>query len=212
MSDPDTPDNFDDHARGCIRRKLIHYATENGIGVIRLADRISKASPRLPEITIKTLQRFLAGRMRTSDMYVRFFARFANSLPDPDPIGALGQSMAAMYNVADLPPLSGTLGSQRYAVKIDPENTFSRMTAIKDGAFSRLEESVLGPGNLIYDGVMVSTGPQAMLAVLKDRLSSWPKTFMLRIELGELSGHSWHTEYDGEQILQQVTLTGKIDE
>ncbi len=122
MSDSGGREAFDDAARASIRRRLLHYMSEHRIGVIRLADRISKANRRNPEIPIKTLQRFLAGQFRTSDMYVGFFQQFAEGLAEPDPIGELGKAMAAFFNATD---------SETYGGKF-----FSELSSSRDVDFS----------------------------------------------------------------------------
>ncbi|WP_395697952.1 hypothetical protein [Methylocella sp.] len=63
---------------------------QHKIGTPRLAKRISESVPRNPQIPVKTLQRFLAGNMRTSDMYVGFFSVFAEQNVPRDPVTELG--------------------------------------------------------------------------------------------------------------------------
>ena len=52
---------------------------ENRIGLPTLAKRITDVNPE-HEIQITTLQRFLAGHVRTDDRYVALFHRFTEGL------------------------------------------------------------------------------------------------------------------------------------
>jgi hypothetical protein len=70
---------FDAAARELIRKKLTRYMEENRIGLPTLAKRITDVNPE-HEIQITTLQRFLAGYVRTDDRYVALFHRFTEGL------------------------------------------------------------------------------------------------------------------------------------
>ncbi len=211
MSHEGGPKEFDRTTRDSVRRKIIHYMTDHRIGVIKLAVRITEANPRKPDIPIKTLQRFLAGRHRTNDMYVGFFQHFAESLPDPDPVGVLGRSMATMYGAIRLSELSDSAPPRRYAVIAERGGDHSELTAADDGEFRRVHEIVSGSGHHFYDGAMVRTG-SVELAVLKDRLLGLPKTYMLRIGLDGLSGQALDTDINGNQVTHRVRLMDKADE
>lgn len=202
---------FDRATRDSVRRKIIQYMANHRIGVIRLAIRITEANPRKPDIPIKTLQRFLAGRHRTNDMYVGFFQRFAESLPDPDPIGVLGRSLATMYGAIRLPEILRQRPIRRYAVIAERDGDHSEMTIADDGEFKRVQEVVSGTGYHLYDGAMVRKG-SVQLAVLKDRLFGLPKTYMLRIGLDGLSGQALDTDINGNQSMLHVRLMDKADE
>ena len=88
---------FNTKTRDRIRRKILHYKKEHKLGIGRLAKRITLAHDRQPKIPVKTLQWFLAGKIRTRDVSVGFFEKFADGLPDPDPVVEVGNSMAAFY-------------------------------------------------------------------------------------------------------------------
>jgi hypothetical protein len=211
MPDDSDPKEFDTAARDRVRRKIIQYMADHRIGVIKLAGRITQASPRKPEIPIKTLQRFLAGRHRTNDMYVRFFQHFAEGLPDPDPIGELGRSMAAIYGaVGPLEPF-GPEPLRQYQVIAERDEAHSNITVTPDGKFRRLHEVVSGAGYQLYDGAMVFTG-SAELAVLRDRLLGLPKTYMLRLITGGFSGQALDTDINGNQSIHQVRLMSQANE
>ena len=65
------PRAFDENERARIRAALRHYMKAHGIGAPALQVRIIEAdAPRMLEIPLKTLQRFLGGTHRTSDAYV----------------------------------------------------------------------------------------------------------------------------------------------
>jgi hypothetical protein len=71
---------FDAKTRERIRLRILHYKKEHRLGVGRLAKRIVLALPNEPKIPVKTLQRFLAGIIRTNDLHVGFFEKFAVGL------------------------------------------------------------------------------------------------------------------------------------
>jgi hypothetical protein len=211
MPDDSDPKEFDTAARDRVRRKIIQYMADHRIGVIKLAARITQASPRRPEIPIKTLQRFLAGRHRTNDMYVRFFQHFAEGLPDPDPIGELGRSMAAMYGAVRRTELPGFELFNRYTVIAEQGESHSEITTADDGAFRRVHEVVSGSGYHLFDGAMIQTGSVG-LAVLKDRLLSLPKTYMLQVGTDGFSGQVLDTDINGNQQMYRVSLMGRANE
>jgi hypothetical protein len=62
---------FDAAERELIRKKLIRYMKENGIGAPKLAARIKASHPREIEIPLSTLQRFLAGRGKNESRLAR---------------------------------------------------------------------------------------------------------------------------------------------
>ena len=68
---------YDTEQRDRARLILLNYMKQHGIGVPRLARRITAALPRRPDIPVKTLQRFLAGKMRTNDMQADYYVHFA---------------------------------------------------------------------------------------------------------------------------------------
>lgn len=67
---------FDKQARERIRRQLLRYATEHGIGAPTLRTRIERSDERGRELPQSNLQRFLAATHRTQDIYVDMIERF----------------------------------------------------------------------------------------------------------------------------------------
>lgn len=201
---------FDIVTRNRIRRKIQHYKDAHGIGVSRLAKRISEAIPRHPEIPIKTLERFLAGRMRTYDMYVGFFSKFAESLPEPDTIGELGRSLVGFFGSSR--EAGGKLGqAEKFIIRGSSENDLSELTIEPDENFWRLTEMTTVPnGPPPFDGVMVRAGT-VVVAALRDRLMGLPKLYMLSSVEGGLSGRTWHAEFSGAQKSIAVSLVRQSD-
>jgi uncharacterized protein len=171
VSDSGAQPAFDDAARTSTRRKLLHYETEHGIGVHRLADRISKANKRNPEIPIKTLQRFLAGHFRTSDMYVGFFQQFAKDLPEPgpDPIGVLGKAMATFLNAKGSKDFAGTFSSSMSGgTGADSVHYQSTWLVTADEKFCRVVERTESDPLIVCDGLLIGQERTAVVA-LQDR-------------------------------------------
>jgi hypothetical protein len=184
MSDSGGRDAFNDAARASIRRRLLHHMSEHRIGVIRLADRISKANTRNPEIPIKTLQRFLAGNFRTTDMYVGFFQQFAENLPEPDPIGELGKAMATFLNAKDSESYGGDFASEMSGGSgADHINYQSALTVTPDRNFCRVVERSKPTRLIVCDGVLVGQGQTAVIA-LQDRTTKAPRQYLISSERG----------------------------
>jgi hypothetical protein len=87
---------FDAAERELIRKKLIRYMKENGIGAPKLAARIKASHPREIEIPLSTLQRFLAGRGKNESCVAQCY-RFAEKLTVSDPTAALGERLSVFY-------------------------------------------------------------------------------------------------------------------
>lgn len=87
---------FEQADRERIRRALLRYMEENRIGVPTLQKLIAGANDlALDNLPLKTLQRFLGDTHRSNDIMVRFCHRFAESLPDDDPLASFGEAVAA---------------------------------------------------------------------------------------------------------------------
>ncbi len=202
------PETFDLATRERISQKLLHYKQSHGIGVHRLEARISATHPRNPDISIKTLQRFLGGTLRINDQYMGYLSLFAESLPELDPVGELGLAMAAMFGASGKspspPPYAGT-----YAVSLDLDEESGVARLEWDKTFWRFHETMKVGGHLVYDGVMVHAR-NALHVLLKDRLLGRAKVYTLReLEekitrpqqylLGEtnedLEGHGSHLDF-----------------
>jgi len=179
---------FDALQRGLIRRKLIAYMKQHGIGVTRLAERIKAAHPRRPQIPVKSLGRFLDGRMRTEDRLVSFCAHFTEKMPDPDPMVGLGLALSAVFK----PPsgLSGSFVPEDEGSPITEKSTFF----IEDGGeFVRITEH-LPREKVTYRGVAVQCESYPGLcgdfftAVLSDALFNLPRTLTLNYAFPSLMG------------------------
>lgn len=166
---------FDAAERELIRKKLICYMKENRIGAGRLATRIAAAHPLKPEIPVSTLQRFLAGLMRTNEPAVALCYRFAESLTVSDPIAKLGERLSIFYGAGSEHDYSGTYESST----TDQSRIYSRVNIVADAGFWRVTENVTQPDDhAIYDGALVCSG-HAAVVVLKDRLAGLARNVML---------------------------------
>ena len=99
---------FDRTERARIRRALLLYMDENGIGAPKLQELIAEANglidrtrrpalDRRDVVAQSTLQRFLAGTHRVNDAAVGLYARFAAPLGD-DPVARLGDALLAFIS------------------------------------------------------------------------------------------------------------------
>lgn len=112
MAELETVMDFDKAERALIQMALRRYMEENIIGVPTLVDRIIKADkPRLREIPLSTLQRFIRNPNRTERHHVELCYDFARELPyysAESELTGLGRSLSAFYRApqdrADTPP------------------------------------------------------------------------------------------------------------
>jgi hypothetical protein len=96
---------FDQADRDRIRCALLRYMEDNRIGVPTLQKLIAEANDlALDRLPLKTLQRFLGDTHRSNDIMVRFCHRFAETLPEDDPLASFGEAVAAFAGA----PLDGT--------------------------------------------------------------------------------------------------------
>lgn len=175
MQSPVEQQTFDAGERELIRKKLIHYMKENGIGAPKLAERI-KAFHRLDTpLPVSTLQRFLANRMRTNELFVRFCHRFVEHLTFSDPITKLGERLSIFYGTGNGHDYSGNyISAPSLGDKFD-----DNIEIVADAGFWRFtERTSLHRGHAIYDGVLVSARNDAVV-VLKDRLAGRARNYML---------------------------------
>lgn len=186
----ETQPSFDEAARVRVRGRLLHYMREHRIGVPTLAKRITDASPRKQEIPIKTLQRFLAGHMRTYDSYVSLFNRFAENLPDHDPIGTFAKAISSFYRSEEREQIAGEYrltaecmnGGDHYEgdVRFDPDHGFCRATA----NLRRITRT----GVCYLEGPVVFVEKIAVM-MLRDKVTNTPADFFLSGSVERVSGH-----------------------
>ena len=73
--------NYDELVRERVRRELVHYKEQHGIGVPALQQRIADAIEDTPDrIPLKSLQRFLAGTHRTDDALIHLIIVFLSKV------------------------------------------------------------------------------------------------------------------------------------
>lgn len=161
---------FDQAQREETRQALLRYMRQHKIGVPRLARRIRESVERNPIIPEKTLQRFLAGHIRTYDQYVEFFRRFAETNAPPDPVTTAGAALAALYGQNARRDFSGAF----HATTQTGED--SNVTISVETGFWRVKEITQYEGRSVFDGVAVSSSEGAFF-VLKDRLAGLPRTY-----------------------------------
>lgn len=175
---------FDEATRERIRRKLLTYMKGGGIGAPRLAIMIKKSTPRGPEIPIKTLQRFLKGKIRTNDMYVGFFQDFVAGLPDPDPIGELGRAMAAFHSSEAPVHFAGEYTSYMSCDSGPDRRAYSSdMSITADDTFCRVIERSNNGRLVVRDGALVTRKKMAVI-VLQDRMTRAPRQYLIGADRG----------------------------
>ena len=172
-----------------LRRTLRLYAKAHGIGVPRLASRISADNPKRIEVPIKTLARFLAGH-RVNDAALTACASFAHKVDDP--LTPLGETLQRCFGTALL--LEGDISGSYVVVhnnvvcpvEITAEQQFWRMTE-RDRNSAR-----------IYEGIVIHMAG-VFVAFLKDRIFGLPRNYHLKPTLG-LSGY--FSDHDGAERIR----------
>ena len=128
--EPARKSSFDQPDRERIRSALFRYMEEHRVGVPTLIAHMAKAIKRDERyIPQKTLQRFLAGEMRTNDASVSIFHEFARTLPPArDELGELALALGSFFKPPPSPggPLLSAplpLGPlQTYSGPAQPQN------------------------------------------------------------------------------------------
>jgi hypothetical protein len=208
MTGSSDPSSFDQEARQLIRNKLLHYMRAHRIGVPELAERIREVQTTKRKIPISTLQRFLAGIIRTTEPYVLMFYDFAEGLPSPDPIGALGKRLSVFYGADNGRDYSGRyLAKAGVVATLDGETANdSEIIIAPDTGFWRVtERTAPGLNHAIYDGVLACSG-HAAVVVLKDRLEGRARNYMLWPENETLRGQGEVVQFLGIQKIE-IRLT-----
>lgn len=97
---------YDDAERSRIRQAMRRYLSQNRIGSPKLRDLIADANglsqrkDGADPIALSTVQRFIVGKHRVNDGFVRLCANFVAGLPDADPIAAFGEQLMAFLGVS----------------------------------------------------------------------------------------------------------------
>jgi len=122
-AEPARKSSFDQPDRERIRAAMFRYMEEHRVGVPTLIAHMAKAVKRDERyIPQKTVQRFLAGEMRTNDASVAIFHEFVRALPPAkDDLPELALALASFFK--PLPALAGPL--QSAPLPIGPIETFS---------------------------------------------------------------------------------------
>jgi hypothetical protein len=149
-----------------VRRGLKLYCKAHGIGVPTLAKRITDADPQKIRVSVKTLQRFLAGERIREVAALNAYARFSDRTQDP--LTALGTALCRLQGTDTKDDISGSYillrGNAECPVTITKQADFWRMT-VRDRDAAR-----------IYEGVVINT-MGVFVAHLKDRVFGLPRHY-----------------------------------
>lgn len=205
MSEQQTRPVYTNAQREQVRRALLRYMEERGIGVVKLQDAVEKADARGREIPLSTLQRFLAGSHRTQDHHVDLCETFARTLPyygAAQAIAQLGATLAGFLGAREREGVSADYAaSLASAYEGDYEGTSTQkrpapeeiggqskaVTSIMtlspqpEGPVLAAHEQVLDARGRThdYEGVMLfTTAPY--FALLRNNLTGLPRTLHLQ--------------------------------
>lgn len=191
MADDDIPKTFDVESRARIRSALKAYMKSNNLGVPTLWERVLDADPKKREISLPTLQRFVAGKHRTSDMAVEMCARMLRAerfaIPDEpdsptDLFGhALGQFLSPNqsddFEAQDLDELVGTYRPAEQGFPI----VHVKIGASKHKGVAQItEEHVIMAPDVVhrYDGAMVCRAG-GFFGLVRNRVTAVPRVYWL---------------------------------
>lgn len=206
MAETQSQTGFDPQDREQILRALRRYMKEHGIGTPTLLYRIIQADPRRREVTLSTLQRFLAEKHHTQDQYVALCHAFVKDLPyygEGQDIGQLGAVLSGFFS----PPAEGTIAlpllrdelrdelKGRYQLLMGTEEAKKHptldieVTAAANRPFMRVVETKQLPGDNAprhrFEGVLVAS-ERLIFGVLRNVLTHLPKIYWLeRLEMAE---------------------------
>ena len=226
---------FDQADRDRVRRALLRYMEAHRIGVPTLQKLIAEANDlALDNLPLKTLQRFLAASHRSNDIIVRFCHRFAEGLPDDDPLADLGEAVAAFVggrrDGAAFEPPADMIGT--FAGRTEPAQTgfavsppgydhwvpFSTLTvaALPARPFASVSEIVTNwrratveaaaPARRTYEGVLFQPAG-AYCALMRNVLTGTLRLYWLGPVPGEpfpFAGHG----HEGIGPLDDAPATG----
>jgi hypothetical protein len=185
---------YDLAERERIRQALLAYMREHKIGTPTLAKRIKASHPRHMEIPLKTLQRVLAGKIRTHDMALSICAAFVDKLPDrPLLFDALGEALHDVYaKEADV--IAGAYTVSAHEIVISELTITTRPRP--EGAVRKyhlVKEVTTASYRRIYDGVLVFAGRGATM-LLKDRLMGGARVHGLHLNKDHFHGFVYDNE------------------
>ena len=197
MDERTKPARFDEDARNRIRAALRAYMAAHRIGVPTLRDRMIDADARRRDVSLSSLQRFLRGTHRSSDMLVGMglnlleAERFETPNAQGDALRAFEDASSTFYappaDVEDQPsPLTRIAG--RYVPVVQEGGAMSMsMAPTADGRALRVAEThavatfeQFEPVSLTYryEGVIVWRG-RALLGLLRNTLTREPRIYWL---------------------------------
>ena len=183
-----------------IRQALLAYMQAHAIGVVKLSRRISEAHPRRPEIIVKTLQRFLAGRTVNEQM-VAFCDHFVSKMPHrPTVLHELAEAMQKFYGHEQSGIEPGHYGVA-YSTEGEP---VSDIFIERHGELSVVKQIDKTTGYRIFDGILVSASG-SITFTLKDRVMATPRFYGFRLDkdASDIRG----VEYTGQTALERPLYT-----
>lgn len=222
---------FDVADRDRLRRVLLRYMEENRIGVPTLQKLVAEANDlALDRLPLKTLQRFLADTHRSNDIMVRFCHRFAESLPDDDPLTSLGEGLTGFWGgAADIMAwealtadvfgiYTGHAKEDGAPLQLDrkwvpfsslevervPAQSFARARETVTNWAASNKAKVDSALRRSYDGILFRP-PGALLALMRNALTGAPRLYWLeRPANNQLAGYG-HEGVSGVEDRQLST-------
>lgn len=216
---------YDRAERERLRRRLLGYMDSQQIGVPTLQQRLAAATSRNPhEIPLSTLQRFLAGKHRTNDVFVRFCQQFLLTISAPEGYAEFGEALSGFYRAAQgngasspasVAKLAGQFRVFRRGGNGDPEaKSFAliEFAPVASASFVQVTESVIdSPDSLQaqvskarrreFDGVALARG-NGLLILLRDVLTRADKAYRLEeinppagTDARTLAGHGFDQQF-----------------
>lgn len=165
-------DGFDQASRDRIRRVLLRYMEQHGIGVPKLRERIAVANGFDPIDIVdqKTLQRFLADSHRTRDEFVGYCQAFTEMNSDDAPLEEFGEAIVAFLGVRL------TDGGTFRPIPAEWTGTFRGRARRAPDAGTNLRLS-LGEADdwVSFSEIVIEVPPHRLFAIVRETVHNWTR-------------------------------------
>ncbi len=165
-------------ARDAIRAQMLAYGERHKIGVPKLRARMATATGRQPgEISLKTLQNFLADKRRTNDGFVKICDDFVNTIINSEQGPPLGPALGAFFLQAAGAMPRASVGEESGA------GTVLSISALAPGTFKGMSPAARPawePGTATdalvpYATLTIEPSPHSWFVPVREEVFNWDR-------------------------------------
>ncbi|WP_171232303.1 hypothetical protein [Ruegeria sp. HKCCA4812] len=197
MPDDDLPAHFDQEQRDRIREAVKAYMKAHSIGVPTLLSRVHNADPRRREISLPTMQRFVRGTHKTSEMVVGMSLQLLKTegfaIPEPqdevaDPLiafesGLVGFLLSSEADEGGEEIIHDFAGNYRRSEQKAPDAVVEILPSSNSQAFRISETRTQDMFTDHYSGVLIAR-ENRLFGVLRNILTDEPRVYWLHYGKG----------------------------